>query len=329
MQGDTRRFLDTISRPGGVMDETVEVISVADNCRFDERLTPVRWACFEAEAARNEHGELAVWADWMEMEQRYRQREVEVPRLSVPVTFLPGNESAWLRDLAEQQTVMRLESLAWPLKLSGCSPEQVQSWLAQRNNTGEVGEQARAALGRFLDVWNAQRDHRPIFGTFVDAVQSAADDADWPHQLRDALGLGHYVREDASGPVVVMQMRYPLSEALKAARGRRWAAAVALPTPLDGGMNEFFFPSPEGHPYGATLHLAPGCADQLAPEILHASFDYQLKHIHAIGVIHRPHTVQGQALVSARDGHLDAVRQASTRPEFGEPLSGRPSEDTA
>lgn len=330
MQVDTRRFLDAVSGPDGGYGDAVEVMSTADNCRFDERLTSVRWVRFEAEAARNESGELAVWADWMEMEERYRQREVEVSRLSVPATFLPGNESAWLQGLAEQQTVIRLESLAWPLKLSRCSLDQLQAWWGQRLQTGESGELARAALGQFLDVWNAQRDHRPVFGTFVDAVQDAADDADWPHRLRDALGLGHYGRASGEdGPVVVMQMRYPLSEALKAARGRKWAAAVALPTPLDGGMNEFFYPSPIGHPYGATLHLAPGCADQLAPEILHASFDYQVKHIHAIGVIQRPHAMHGAALASARDQHLGAVREVSERPAFGEWLVDRAAEGLA
>ena len=323
MHTETRRFLDTVSRPGGALDETLEVISIADNCRFDERLTPARWARFETEAARNETGELAVWADWTEMETRYRQREVEVSRLSVPATFLPGNESTWLRGLAEQQTVMRLESLAWPLKLNTCSLAQLRAWLAARNQLGEDGDRARAALTQFLTVWTAQRDHRPIFGTFVDAVQEAADDADWPHRLRDSLGLGHYGRTAEDGPAVVMQMRYPLSEALNAAKARKWAASVALPTPLDGGMSEFFFPSPAGHPYGATLNLEPGCADQLAPEILHASFEYRINHIHAIGVISRPHPMQGTVLSSARDQHLGAVRQASERPEFGERQAGR------
>lgn len=329
MHSETRRFLDAVSRPSGPMGEPVEVISIADNCRFDERLTQARWSRFESEAARNESGELVVWADWMEIETRYRQQEVEVARMSVPATFQSCNQSAWLEGLAEQQTVMRLESVAWPLKLNACSLTQLQGWWEQHTQSGEAGERARAALTKFLDVWNAQRDHRPVFGTFVDAVQEAADDADWPHRLRDALGLGHYGRTAEDGDVVVMQMRYPLSEALNAAKARKWAAAAALPTPLDGGMNEFFFPSPKGDPYGATLHLEPGCADQLAPEILHASFDYRIKHIHAIGVISRPHPMQGSVLSSARDQHLDAMRQVSARPDFGERLAGRTTEDLA
>jgi len=223
--------------------------------------------------------------------------------------------------------VVRLESVAWPLKLSACSLTQLQAWWERRNESGDAGDHARAALTRFLDVWNAQRDHRPVFGTFVDAVQDAADDSDWPHRLRDTLGLGHYGRTAEDDPVVVMQMRYPLSEALNAAKARKWAAPVALPTPLDGGMNEFFFPSPAGHPYGATLHLEPGRADQLAPEILHASFDYRLKHIHDIGVIRRPHLMQAAVLSSARDQHLEAVRQASERPDFGELLTGRTAKE--
>lgn len=327
MDNKTRKFLNTVSRPGGELDETLEVISVADNCRFDERLMPQRWTQFEAEAARNETGELAVWADWMEMETRYRQREVEVSRFSVPATFLPCNEDAWLDNLAEQQTVMRLESVSWPLKLSACSQSQLEAWWGARSQSGEAGNCARVALTKFLNVWNAQRDHRPIFGTFLDAVQEDADNADWPHRLRDVLGLGHYGRTSEDGPVVVMQMRYPLSEAISAAKGRKWAASVALPTPLDGGMNEFFFPSPAGHPYGSTLHLKPSCAGQLAPEILHASFDYKISHIHAIGIICRPHPMEGEVLSSSRDEHLVALRHLSERPNFGELQAGRTAED--
>lgn len=320
MHSNTRQFLEGVCRAA---NEPIEVVSTADNCRFDERLNSGRWARFEGEAERTETGVLEVWADWMEMEQRYRQAEVEVSRLSVPAAFLAGNEAAWLRRPAERQTVVRLEAVEWALRLNRCTLAQLQQWWAQRGQPGDAGDTARAALTSFLRVWNEQRDHRPVFGTFVDAVQDAADDADWSHRLRDALGLGHHGREAGQGPVVVMQMRYPLSEALEAARRRGWAAAVALPTPLDGGMNEFFFPAPAGHPYGATLHLEDGCADQLAPEILHACFDYRIEHMHAIGVIARAHGMRGPALGRARDQHLDALRELSERPDFGEPVIGR------
>ena len=320
MHSNTRQFLQRVCRAA---NEPVEVVSTADNCRFDERLSTARWTRFEAEAQRTTAGVLAVWADWMEMEQRYRQAEVEVTRLSVPATFLAGNESAWLLNPAEQQTVVRLESVEWPLRLNRCTSNQLQQWLAQRRQTGDAGDTARAALTSFLKVWNDQRDHRPMFGTFLDAVQDAADDADWPHRLRDALGLGHYGGEAGQDPVVVMQMRYSLSEAIAAASRRGWAATLALPTPLDGCMHEYFFPAPAGHPYGATLHLEEGCADQPTPEILHACFDYRLEHIHAIGVIERSHGMHGPTLANARDQHLDALRALSERPNFGEPLSGR------
>ena len=322
MHSNTRQFLEGVCREA---NEPIEVVSTADNCRFDERLSSTRWTRFEAEADRTETGVLKVWADWMEMEQLYRQAEVEVLRLSAPAAFLAGNEAAWLRSPAERQTVVRLESVAWSLHLNRCTLSQLENWWAQRQQPGDVGDTARAALTSFLKVWNEQRDHRPVFGTFVDAVQDVADDADWPHRLRDALGLGHYGRESGQAPVVVMQMRYPLSEALGAARRRGWAAAVALPTPLDGGMNEFFFPAPAGHPYGATLHLEDGRADQLAPEILHATFDYRIEHIHAIGIIACAHGMRGQALGRARDQHLDALRELGKRPDFGEPVSGRVS----
>ena len=135
MHSNTRKFLEGVSREA---NEPVEVVSTADNCRFDERLNSTRWTRFEAEAGRTETGVLEVWADWMEMEQRYRQAEVEVPRLSVPATFLAGNEAAWLRSPAERQTVVRLESVAWSLQLNRCTLAQLEQWWAQRRLPGNA-----------------------------------------------------------------------------------------------------------------------------------------------------------------------------------------------
>ena len=63
----------------------------------------------------------------------------------------------------------------------------------------------------FFDAWNQRRDARSAFAAFYDEVQQEADDADWPHALRDRLGLGHYGRTGGA-PLPVALMRYPLAE---------------------------------------------------------------------------------------------------------------------
>ena len=50
-------------------------------------------------------------------------------------------------------------------------------------------------------------------------------------------------------------MRYSLAEVFSVQEHRELPIACAVPTVLDGGMHEFFFPVPREHPYGATVHL--------------------------------------------------------------------------
>ena len=117
-------------------------------------------------------------------------------------------------------------------------------------------------------------------------------------------------------------MRYSMEDVLKA-QPRTVASAVALPTVLDGGMHEFFFPAPRHHPYGATVHLGYDKADTLTAEVLHRRIDYEPHHIYRLGEISRPVQLDDAQLREARDLHLYALRDACGRDDFGEPLEGR------
>ena len=192
--------------------------------------------------------------------------------------------------------------------------------LVQRADDGDAD--AVPAVRSFFEAWNQRRDARPMFATFYDEVQEESDDADWPHALRDRLGLGHYGYAGGS-PLPVALMRYSLADVFSAQASHRLSTGCALPTVLDGGMHEFFFPVPGEHPYGATVHLLPGRADTLTAEILHCRIDYQHEHLYRLGTITRPHQLTDDQLRGARDLHLLALQLECGREDFGETFEAR------
>ena len=294
--------------------------AMADNCRFDERAGADRWQRFEDLLSERVASRGAVgWQDWTEVNQLHLDRYCNVSRPSVPDAFLEINRSAWLDGLSDNQTLVRIEALVRPLQNSDLDIDRLNDLLRRADNSD--GD-ATCAVHSFFDAWNERRDARPAFAAFYDEVQQESDDDDWPHALRDRLGLGHYGHaEDTLLPVALM--RYPLADVYSAQAQQQPSSACALPTVLDGGMHEFFFPVPREHPYGATVHLLPGRADTLTAEIVHCRIDYRREHLYRLGTITRPHRLDDGQLREARDLHLLALQVECDREDFGEMFEGR------
>ena len=298
---------------------TVEA-AVADNCRFDERAGPDRWRRFDSVLSDLVADPAEIdWEDWTEANRLHLDGYCNVPSVSVPDTFLQINQSAWLDSLSDNQSLVRIEALARPLQSSDLDLGTLTD-LVQRADDGDAD--AVPAVRSFFEAWNQRRDARPMFATFYDEVQEESDDADWPHALRDRLGLGHYGYAGGS-PLPVALMRYSLTDVFSAQASHRLSIGCALPTVLDGGMHEFFFPVPGEHPYGATVHLLPGRADTLTAEILHCRIDYQHEHLYRLGTITRPHQLTDDQLRGARDLHLLALQLECGREDFGETFEAR------
>lgn len=296
------------------------VAAVADNCRFDERAGVARWQRFDALFSELTAGADAVqWQDWAETDRLHLERYCNVASLNVPDAFLDINQDAWLDELSDNQSVVRIEALAQPLQISGLSLDDLDKLLQQADNGAP---DASRAVQIFFDTWNQRRDGRPAFVAFYDEVKQEADDVDWPHALRDRLGLGHYGLAGGA-PLAVALMRYPLAEVFSAHANRQGSTACAMPTVLDGGMHEFFFPVPREHPYGATVHLSPDRADTLTAELVHCRIDYQRKHLWRLGWIRHPRQLTHEQLRGARDLHLIALQEECQREHFGELLEGR------
>ena len=241
-----------------------------------------------------------------EANQLYLERYCSVPSLSVPDAFLDDR----LASLSDNQSLVRIEALARE------NSDLDRGLTRQR---ADDGDGAGARRSHLLRRWN-RAGARPAFAAFCDEVQKESDDADWPHALRDRLGLGHY---GGRAELPVALMRYSLADVFSAQASRQLSAACALPTVLDGGMHEFFFPVPREHLYGATVHLLPGLADTLTAEIVHCRIDYQRTHLYRLGTITQPHQLTDNQLRDARDLHLLALQVDCGRADFGEPLKGR------
>ena len=294
--------------------------AVADNCRFDERTSTARWERFEALLRGRTTGPNAIdWPEWMQTDRLHQERYCKVPSTDVPDAFQDVNRDAWLAGLAREQFVVRIENLTLALQSNALSLLGLRNLLERAD---EGNSDAGRAVDLFFEAWNLRRDARPAFAAFHDEIQEEAEDDDWPHALRDRLGLGHYSPGEHT-PVAVALMRYSLADVLSVQNSRGLPVACALPTVLDGGMHEFFFPVPREHPYGATVHLQPDRADTLTTEIVHCRIDYRREHLLRLGEITRPCRVHGQVLRDARDLHLRALREECDRADFGEFFEGR------
>ncbi len=311
MKPNSLAFLHSLSRS---TDATLA--SIADNCRFDERTADGRWAKFEEKLV---DPNIVNWDDWGEADKLNYENTIRVVGLSVPDTFLEINRPAWLEGLIDNRDLVRLECLQQPLAASALGFDELAS-LKARAASGDAD--ATNAIQSFLDAWDRKRDRRPAFAAFYDEVKAESDADDWPHALRDRLGLGHYgIKDGAALPFALM--RYSLETVLLSKTLHKLPTACALPTVLDGGMHEFFFPVPTSHPFGATLHLDPDKADWLTAEILHCRLEYKPEHLWKIGWINRPHAVMDERLRESRDFHLFALRDACKRTDFAEALVGR------
>ena len=214
---------------------------------------------------------------------------------------------------------VRIEALSRPLQNSDLDLDSLND-LLQRADSGD-GDAGRA-VHSFFDAWNQRRDARPAFAAFYDEVRQESDDDDWPHALRDRLGLGHYGHAGGA-PLPVALMRYPLADVYSAQAKQQLSSASALPTVLDGGRHEFFFPVPREHSFGATVHLQPDRSETLTAEIVHCRIDYRREHLYRLGTITRPHGLDDGRLREARDLHLLALQVESGREDFGETFEGR------
>ena len=246
----------------------------------------------------------------------------------VAESFMALNNQAHLNENLDNTYLLRLESLNGMVGsgLHGAFGETFwqRFFNSQRDllktKLSDTDEQLRS---EFIVQWNAKRiQSRPMFSAFLNDFGGNLEvflKTDWPHILRDRLGLTH-VSCTPGNPLPVALMCYTLNEVRDA------RVTTAKKTVLDGEMNAAFVPAPlqsGGESYGYTQDLANGAIPTaFTPELLTFPVDYLPRHIKALGFITRPHALQADtAMLAARNRHIQGLQAMPDLSGFGEVLT--------
>ena len=284
--------------------------------------------------------------DWQAEHKGYVREFVQVPQ-SHPrsaETFMAVNADAHLLEQMDNAVLIRLESLASVVNQDLLATAIGRYfWDRFYNYPKDLAKEKLSAddealRGQFMDYWHAQRlQARPLFATFLSDFGGNLSELikqDWPHLLRDRLGLTHWP-SDVSAPLPVALMCYSVDEVRQARAESRRKGAVcsfARPTVLDTEMSAAFVPAPcfeGGESFGHTLDLAQTqVPPSFTPELLTFPLRYQARHLKALGFISRPHALQQAdggldeaALFAARNRHVQGLQSSPDCADFAEVLA--------
>lgn len=302
-----------------------------------------RWERAVSDARALEYGayvgEVANHKDWKGEHKGYLGSFVHVPK-DLPRSaecFMAVNDRAHLNEQLDNTYLLRLESLEGLFNQSLVADLANRFWMrffrTQKDLRKEhLSDGDEALRGEFVAQWNAHRTQaRPLFATFLNEFGGnleALAKGDWPHLLRDRLGLTHWPSTEGK-PLPVALMCYTVDEVRQArmlATKKGAVASFTRPTVLDGEMSAAFIPAPllpGGESYGYTLDLANNAIPAtFTPELLTFPIEYQPRHLKAIGFITQAHALQDDAAtLAARNRHVQGVQGLPDCADFGEVLA--------
>ena len=305
------------------------------NFRWEQAVSDVR-----AEEYNTYVGDVTQHKDWKAEHNSYLDSFVHVakdhPRSAE--SFMAVNGQAHLIEHQDNAILLRLESLGRLFEHSLVSPIANAFWDRFYNSQKDLrkdnlSDDSEVLRTDFVEQWNTQRiQARPMFATFLNNFEGGNLEklikSDWPHILRDRLGLTHWPSTTGK-PLPVALMCYTLDEVRQAramATKKGAVASFARPTVLDGEMSAAFIPAPllpGGKSYGHTLDLASTEVPAIfSPELLTFPIEYQPRHIKALGFISHPHALQNdEDILAARNRHVQGLQCLPDCGTFGEVLA--------
>ncbi len=308
--------------------------SEAANFRWEQAVSQQRAAEYN-----NYVEDATTHKDWKAEHQGYLRSQIQIPR-DLPRSaecFLAINQQAQLNEQLDNTYLLRLESIGYLFNQPLVTDIANAFWTRFFNypkdlRKDQLSDSDEALRTEFVAQWDASRTQaRPLFATFLNDFGGDLDalvKKDWPHILRDRLGLTHWP-STANQPLPVALMCYTVDEVCQArllATKKGAVASLTRPTVLDAEMSVAFIPAPlllGGASYGHTLDL--GCTvipDNFTPELLTFPLDYQPRHIKALGFISRPHALLDDAdTLAARNRHVQGLRKLPDCADFGEVLT--------
>lgn len=303
---------------------------VLENLVMEERISQVRHEAFTSALGTGPWPD--VEAFFAAHKNLYVRERIDLGQgdAVVPDTFdsaLNGG-NAW-HGIEDNLALYRVEDVGFALKGSGVDDAEFERAVLDRNQAAATAAQRDAAemvLVRVCKAWNDGRHLRPAFATTEPEIEDLMVDAgaDWPHALRDHLGLGHLNPTSSGEPIKVLLMRYTVKEVKDQAKDAGHGG-FCIPTVLDGPLNPYFFPTPlpaatapsAPKRCGRALNLRPVSTQsdyRMGLELVHSFVNYRPEHVVRWGLISRPLAVDLQLL---RHLHLDWLRLDTERDEFG------------
>ena len=297
---------------------------------MEERVQPLRQQAFATAIGSGSWLDVDALAAAHRNFYLHERIDLEHSDPAVPDTFdahLNGS-NVW-SGIEENLALYRLEAVSFALKGSGVDETDLEHAVVGRNRTGATPAQVNAAdtvLERLCDAWNLGRHRRPAFATTEPEIDHLLHDPgdDWPHALRDHLGLGHLSPLATSAPIQVLLMRYTVKEVRDAAT-KVGHGGFCIPTVLDGPINPYFFPTPlpsatapaAPQRCGGALNLRASATQSdyaMGLELIHSFVAYRPEHVVRWGLVSRPLAVDLPVL---RGYHLDWLRLDTERDDFG------------
>lgn len=307
---------------------------VAANFRWEQAVSDERTAEYSAYI-----GNVATHRAWKAEHKGYLESFVQIPKdlPRSPECFMDVNARAQLNEALDNTYLLRLESIGYlfdhPLVSDAANNFWQRFFNSQKDlRKDKLSDTDEALRGEFVAQWNAQRTQaRPLFATFLNDFGGdigALVKSDWPHDLRDRLGLTHLPSTPGKSLPVAL-MCYTVDEVRQArlvATKKGAVASFSRPTVLDGEFSTAFIPAPllpGNESYGYTLDLAnTAIPDSFTPELLTFPLEYQPRHIKALGFISRAHAVQNDAaILAARNRHVQGLQSIPAFDGFGEVLT--------
>ncbi len=336
MQFTLPRLRELLSQPGTNAGRQAKL----DNLACEERVSKARLATYQAFLNDDLHSNTVFDGEpdsWAALHDRYFRQRVAVPD---SVTFLESSEWTARHTIAEEDWIIRVERIdgafskweqgaatgrtaiqwlsEWTQALNAppaCNP--VPSTHSLAGLGALLGRPPRPAptptITELFDYWNAsvRRDHRPSFVAFEAELKDDLAAPDWAGRLCVRLGLGHYFCGSAH---ILALMRYQIGDVLATCNGQ---IGFCAPTALDGGLFEYFHPSPHNCDWGfAAILDASAGDDALVAELLHRRIDYRPEHLWRVGTVNCTPVADAE-LLPLRNAHVGRLRRQSGRNDFG------------
>lgn len=224
----------------------------------------------------------------------------------IPATLDAGLVEDMATGIEAEQSLVRLESIDWALNALSITLTQLQDAMPDGANPNSD------FVDRFLS-FQYDRGYRNLrFATFADNVADDIAHPDWPHRLRDRLGLAHL--NPKKDPIKVALMRYPVKAISQELRSG--AIALTVPTVFDSVPWPYFFPSPADCCYGRAMGLGVDHGEEaLQAEVVGFAFRYKSSHLVKVGTIDK--VMPDLSLKQLRNHHLLCLRLASGCHDYG------------